>query len=211
MKLCNGTGTWSSWVVEVGSVMTKPLVLLCNPPSPSDGNADREYASGMGRVCAKNRKAIPPHTLAWTAAALQHAGWQVVAVDAVANRLHPAQAISIILNHRPAVLILLSSPATATADSQFIHALRLHITSLPILLVGLAARHLPSNLIREANLVLGGEPEGIAEVACDYLLENRGRVGLISPQSLNAPGYDATGRLRDAGHHLPHPRRRAHC
>jgi anaerobic magnesium-protoporphyrin IX monomethyl ester cyclase len=177
--------------------MAKPLVLLCNPPSPPDGMADREFALGMGRVGTLSERAIPPHTLAWTAAALQHAGWQVVAVDAVASRLNNAQTISAILNHRPGVLILLVSPATAAADCEFIHALRLHVTSLPILLVGLGARHLPANLIREANMVLAGEPEGVADVACDFLLANKGRVGLVSPQALNVPAYDAVGRLVD--------------
>lgn len=177
--------------------MPKPLVLLCNPPSPANGTADREFALGMGRVRARNESVQPPHTLAWTAAVLQQGGWQVAALDAVASRLSHEQTISAILNQRPSILVLLASPATASAELEFIHALRLHITKLPILLVGLAARHLPASLVREANMVLVGEPEGVVEVACDYLLANKRRVGLISPQALGAPSYDAAGHLLD--------------
>ncbi len=158
----------------------------------------------MGTVREPQESAQPPHTLAWTAAALHRAGWQVAAVDAVASRLTEAQALSAIVDHRPAIVILLTSPATADADSAFIRALRLHLTTFSILLVSLAARHLPPTLVREANMVLAGEPEGAVDVACRSLLGHKSRVGLVSPQALGVPGYDAQGHLLDLDS-LPFP------
>ncbi len=140
----------------------------------------------------------PPHLLAWGGAMLRRAGLGVQGIDAVATRLTESETMSRITRCQPDVIVLLSSPMTTQSDLPFIRALGARFPSVPLLLIGLATRYLPTELVEAVHMVLVGEPEGALEAACRRLLANpEQRVGLCSPADLGVAGYDAEGHLLD--------------
>ncbi|MDQ4077570.1 MAG: radical SAM protein [Chloroflexota bacterium] len=177
--------------------MSKPLVLLCNPPSSLGNVADREGTYGMGAWLAAGMEARAPHTLAWSAAVLQKEGWHVRGLDATATGMDPASCIATIAVQHPALVVLLSSPTTAQADLDFVRALRQQLPTVRLLLVGLATRYLPHSMVQAADMVLIGEPEGAIDAACRHLLVQGSPVGECSPGTLNVAGYDGRGHLLD--------------
>lgn len=181
-----------------------PLILLCNPPSLPGHIADREAHYGMGGWRDIESNLPPPLLLASCGAILRQAGWGVKGIDAVATRLDITETLNRILRCQPDVAVVAVSPTTAQADLKFVRALRARQPELPLVLVGLATRYLPKELVAAAHLTLEGEPEGVLHRACRHLLENPGAApGRTTPQSLEAKGYDAQGRLLDLALLLP--------
>jgi anaerobic magnesium-protoporphyrin IX monomethyl ester cyclase len=179
-------------------------VLLCNPPGSDEGTPDRESATGMGAWLARGAGTRPPHTLAWSAAALRQSGWDVSALDAAVLRLSPGATTGRIASAAPSLLVILTSPTTAAADAEFVHLLRAELPALPLLLVGRATRYLPTALAASGATILVGDPEGSLDAACRDLLSSNEPATMLTPQMLGVDGYDSRGHLLDL-EHLPLP------
>ena len=196
--------------------MSNPSVLLCNPPSPSDDLADREAVYGMGALYESDtlpKRGIvghppisirPPHTLAWCGAVLKKTGWKVKGLDAVAEELTNEACIARIAKYQPDIVVLLVSPRTAQRDLTFIHELRHHLPHSRLLLIGLAAHYLPSNLVNASDMVLTGEPEGAIDAACSHLLSKHHACGVLPAHALMPSMYNLRGNLLQLNH-LPAP------
>ncbi len=192
--------------------MSNSSVLLCNPPNPPDHLANREAAYGMGALyeldtLPKQRPVRqpsvsirPPHTLAWCGAVLKQAGWKVKGLDAVAEELTNETAIVQITEYQPDIVVLLVSPRTVQSDLTFIEALRHDLPDVRVLLIGLAAHYLPSSVVRAADMVLTGEPEGAIDAACNHLLSKNHACGVLPAHALVPSMYNLRGNLLKLNH-----------
>ena len=185
--------------------MVKPRSLyLVNPPSPPEGVANREGASGLGALDRRSNPFLyPPHLLATLAAAAQGAGWRAHLLDAAGSGWDIQETLAHLSNDEVPVVVQVSY-ASHQADGDFLRLLRLERPRAWVLVVGSPARALAEEWQAEglADAFLLGEPEGafVAALAC----RERGEVGILTPSQLNLSGYDADGRLTNLDA-LPYP------
>ncbi len=178
-------------------------VLFLNPPSPGGFCADREAMYGMGIRRPPYARAQPPHTLAWSAAQLRESEWTVHGLDAVALGLDENATIRRILVTDPALIVLLTSHATAAEDAAFVRVLRQRAPNLRVLIISLAAAYLPPVVAQTADILLVGEPEGAIHAACTALMDADGVRGVITGRSIEVAAYDARNTLIDISYLAP--------
>jgi len=199
-------------------VSARESAVLINPPSPAGATANREGAAGLGYLDHSPQGFYyPPQTIAYVGAVLRQEGWQVRALDAVAQRWSIQDVLASIRQGREAVIGVFVSYDTLRGDIEFLQALKAEIPHCSVIVFGPATRYVQKELGRtNVDGILLGEPERSFS-ACRFVVatsvasDTGGRLksplrtpAFFSPQSLGVPGYDEEGYIQGLDS-LPYP------
>ena len=145
-------------------------VLFLQPPSPPGMDIIRDYAGGFGVAARTERNdyghgkfSLPHVSLMYSAAVLREQGYDIMYVDAQAERLNAEDTIARVCGVRPDVIIATVNLPSIYADGHFLQRLKSRCSGSKLISIGTVCQVLPEVLggMNAVDIVVSNEPESV--------------------------------------------------